>query len=213
MTQGSTHLKFKKCYTFPESVEKNIWDSLVDLADRLERPIDVLHAPSGVSRIGHVEPFIDDRIKVTSFDIDPSTHPNILGDIFNISKNEIVKMIVEKIGGFDSVVSDPIWIEEKRCRCVNCNQMTPYKNPKGLAYHKRRYVSYELRDVLKKGGLFIMNCLWNPWVIGLSREPIVGAQLDYKELDGLEDITTVQTIYQAFSSFRNVSLIWKFTKE
>lgn len=150
-----------------------------------------------------------------TFDIDEKTKPDIQGDIFELSKNPAIMALYTKYGGFDGVISDPIWIEEKRCRCRNCGEMTAYKNPKGVSYHKRRYISYELRDVLKPGGLFMMNCLWNPWVIGLSRIPQVGVQTDYGNLkpEEISNLETVDTIYQSFSSFRNVSLLWRFRKE
>ena len=216
MTQKtSTNLVFKQMYTFPESVENHIWEMMQEYTQKVGHKTYWLHAPAGISRLGSIEPYIDDNIVVVSFDIDPKVEPDIIGDIYNLSHEPLIWDYLQQTGveKFDGVISDPIWIEQKRARCRNCKEMTAYKNPKGVQYHKRRYISYELRDVLKSGGIFIMNCLWNPWVKGLSKIPVVGVQTDYAEHDDLENIQTVETIYQAFSSFRNVSLIWRFSKE
>jgi len=58
----------------------------------------------------------------------------------------------------------------------------------GLSYPQRRYLSYQIRDALKPRGLWIFNGLWNPIVKGLK-------------------IITVEVPMQAFSSFRNLSLL------
>lgn len=202
MVQKSQNLEFKECYTFPSSVEDHILNIIKNYQRKLDKTIRVLHAPSGKSQLGKNEK----NIQMTNFDIDETVNPDVVGDIYKLTDH------FER-NSFDVVLSDPIWIEEKRCKCRNCGEMTAYKNPKGVPYPKRRFISYNLRDVLKINGLFMMNCLWNPWVKGLSKIPIVGMQADYMEFPNLEKLETVETIYQSFSSFRNVSLIWRFTKE
>lgn len=58
----------------------------------------------------------------------------------------------------------------------------------GLSYPQRRFLSYSIRDVLATGGTWLFNGLWNPIVKGLR-------------------IEKVEIPMQAFSSFRNVSLL------
>lgn len=62
------------------------------------------------------------------------------------------------------------------------------KSTIGLAYPDRRKLSYEIRDVLVSGGFWIFNGLWNPIVKGLT-------------------ILKVEIPMQAYSSFRNLSLL------
>lgn len=206
-----SNLTFKKCYTFPEPLENKIWNLLLEIQKEKNKVIHVLHAPVGVSRIGEGK-YFNENIKVTTFDIDPKVNPHILGDIFNLSKNEMIKKQIEYHGFYDVVISDPIWIEDKTCRCKNCGEKTSYKNSKGLQYHKRRYISYEIRDVLKDEGYYIFNGLWNPYVIGFEKNFNVSVGMNYEEFPNLEELTTIETLYQNFSSFRNISLLFVMKK-
>jgi len=155
-------LKFKECWTFPEQVEKRISEFVK------KHPGNWLHAPVGISKIGY-GPF-NDKIKMTTFDKDPEVKPDIVGDIFSLS---------DYVGRdkFDGVISDPIWYTKEKNKTV------------GLAYHQRRYLSYQVRDVLKPGGFWVFNGLWLP------------------ECKGLEIVNPIHVPAPTFSGFRNVSLL------
>ncbi len=216
MTQkSSTNLLFQDVYTFPEPVEKHIWNLMKEYTKKVDHKTFWLHAPVGISPIGKQEPYLDDNISVVTFDIDDNLKPDIVGDIFNLHIDNNLQNYLQETGieAFDGAISDPIWIEQKNCKCRHCGEITAYRNPKGLQYHKRRYISYEIRDVLKPNGLMIMNCLWNPWVIGFKKEKKIGTQADYRRTPGLTKKTTIEVIYQSFSSFRNVSLVWRLEKK
>jgi len=161
MQKTYTKLTFKEAWTFPEVVEKRISKFIKS------HPGKWLHAPVGISKIG-LGPF-DDTIQMTTLDINPELKPDIICDVFQMT---------EKLGRekFDGVISDPIWYTKEKNKTV------------GLAYPQRRFLSYQVRDVLKPGGWFIFNGLWNPIVKGLK-------------------IDRVEVPMQAFSSFRNLSLL------
>ena len=156
-----TTLTFKDAWVFPEEVEKRIANAVI------HNPGKWLNAPVGTSDIGR-GPF-NEHIEMTTFDKDPQLNPDVEGDIFRL--NDFFKP-----ESFDGVISDPIWYTYEKNKTV------------GLAYHQRRYLSYQIRDVLKPGGLWIFNGLWNPIVKGLK-------------------IIRVEVPMQAYSSFRNVSLL------
>lgn len=162
MTQkSSTTLKFNDAWTFPYEVEKRIAEFLK------KHPGDWLHAPVGISKIA-LGPF-DKNIHMETLDINSDLKPDHVCDIFKMPDYFGDKK-------FDGVISDPIWYTKEKKKTI------------GLAYHERRYLSYAVRDVLKPGGWFLFNGLWNPIVKGLK-------------------IRKVEVPMQAFSSFRNVSLL------
>jgi len=155
-------LKFKEAWTFPEQVEKRI-AKFVD-----DHPGKWLHAPVGISKIaiGIFNP----KVTMTTFDKDPAVKPDIIGDIFKLS--EIVGR-----NQFDGVISDPIWYTKEKNKTV------------GLAYHERRYLSYQVRDVLKPNGWWVFNGLWIP------------------EVKGLKVVDPIHIPVPTFTGFRNVSLL------
>ena len=159
--KASAKLKFNRAWTFPEEVEKRI-AGIVN-----SHPGNWLHAPVGISRIGR-GPF-NDNIVIETLDINEDLKPDHICDIFKMEEYFGKKK-------FDGVISDPIWYDKKKHKS------------KGLAYPDRRYLSYAIRNVLKPGGIFIFNGLWNPIVKGLK-------------------IEKVEVPMQQFSSFRNVSLL------
>ncbi len=169
MTQkAGTHLVFKDAWTFPEEVEKRI-ATFVNAHPGLW-----LHAPVGISKIG--KGGFDEKIKMLTLDIDPTVKPDIICNIFKMTHDPKIKSIIKYAGGFDGVISDPVWYTRDKNKTV------------GLAYPQRRFLSYQVRDVLKPGGWWIFNGLWNPKVKGL-------------------DIKKTEVPMQAYSSFRNVSLL------
>ncbi len=161
MTQKAS-LKFKEAWTFPEQVEKRISEFVK------KHPGKWLHAPVGISKIA-LGPF-EKNVQMTTFDKDPSVKPDIVGDIFKLS--EIIGR-----NKFDGVISDPIWYTKEKNKSV------------GLAYHERRYLSYQVRDVLKPGGIWVFNGLWMP------------------QVKGLKIMQPIQIPVPTFSSFRNVALL------
>ena len=165
--QTSTRLTFKEVWTFPYIVEKRIAGFV------REHPGVWLHAPVGVSKIGVGE--FDNKVKMITLDKNPDLKPDIVCDIFKMNEEIIIQKFVEA-GGFDGVISDPIWYTKDKEKTI------------GLSYPQRRYLSYQVRDVLKPGGWWLFNGLWNPKVKGIS-------------------IKRIETPIQAFSSFRNVSLL------
>ena len=156
-----TKLTFKEAWTFPYVVEQRIAEFVSN------HPGKWLHAPVGASKIAK-GPF-GSGVDMLTLDINPKLNPDIICDVFKMS---------ESIGRerFDGVISDPIWYTKEKNKTV------------GLAYPQRRFLSYQVRDVLKPGGWFLFNGLWNPIVKGLS-------------------IQKVEVPMQAFSSFRNLSLL------
>jgi len=155
-------LKFKECWTFPEQVEKRISEFVK------KHPGEWLHAPVGISKIG-LGPF-NHKVTMTTFDRDADLKPDIVGDIFNLTEYTGRNV-------FDGVISDPIWYTQEKNKTV------------GLAYHQRRYLSYQIRDVLKPGGWWVFNGLWLP------------------ECKGLEIINPIHVPAPTFTGFRNVSLL------
>ena len=147
---------------------KQIWTFPEQVEKRIAGKMDKglwLHAPVGISKIG-LGPFNDD-IQVVTVDVDPRVKPDVVADIFHLPfKNNT----------FDGAISDPIWYTKEKEKTI------------GLSYPQRRYLSYEIRDKLKPGALWIFNGLWNPIVKGLK-------------------IMSIETALQAFSSFRNISLL------
>jgi hypothetical protein len=159
--KSKSGLTFNKVWTFPYEVEQRISEIV------RSNPGNWLHAPVGISKIG-LGPF-DKNINMETLDINPDLKPDHVCDIFKLN---------EYFGNrkFDGVISDPIWYTKEKNKTV------------GLAYPDRRHLSYAVRDVLKPGGIFLFNGLWNPTVKGLK-------------------IETIETPIQQFSSFRNVSLL------
>ena len=147
---------------------KKIWTFPEQVEKRIARHMEKglwLHSPVGISKIG--KGLFGNDIDVITLDIDPGVKPDVVGDVFHLPfKNNV----------FDGVISDPIWYTKDKVKTI------------GLSYPQRRYLSYEVRDKLKPGGLWIFNGLWNPIVKGLK-------------------ITLIETALQAFSSFRNISLL------
>lgn len=192
MTQGSSKLEFRPVWTFPEDVENHI-ENLIDYAFEFQDTGIILHAPAGISKIGqrsrlHRKP----GIEVWTLDHDPKTKPDILGDLYNMRSNPEIKKILKKHGGFDLVISDPVWLKVDMCdRCKD----QEFENQKGISYPMRRRLSYSVRDILKPGGLWFFNGLWNPEVKGLKLSPLPGS------------VHEVEMVKQKFNSFRNLSLI------
>lgn len=172
MTQTGS-MKFQDCWTFPEPVEKRI-TKFVSL-----HPGKWLHAPVGISMIFKGESFQND-VDMVTLDHDESVKPDVLGDIFNLKKSFDCK--------FDGVISDPVWLKHEICK--HCKK--PVDKEIGLAYPTRRKLSYSVRDVLKPGGWWIFNGLWDPAVKGLDITPN-----DFSP-SGLE------IPRQQFNSFRNL---------
>jgi hypothetical protein len=169
MTQlASTQLTFKKAWSFPVPVEKRITTFVKNVGGNW------LHAPVGISQLG--KGIFESDLKVLTLDKNPDVKPDIVCDIFKMTDNKEIKKIMKECGGFDGVISDPIWYTKEKQKTI------------GLAYPDRRYLSYQVRDVLKPGGWWVFNGLWNPIVKGLS-------------------IRDIEIPMQAFSSFRNLSLI------
>ena len=162
MVQKSAHLIFKKAWTFPKQVEDYITKVVNDEGGKW------LHAPVGVSEIGKANTIDGTSVDMLTFDRDPTVNPDLVGDIFD--------MPFEK-GSFDGVISDPVWYSEEKNKTY------------GLSYDKRRYLSYQVRDILKPGGLWIFNGLWIP------------------EVKGLKVIDPIIVPTPTFTGFRNVSLI------
>ena len=165
--KASTRLKFKEVWTFPYEVEKRIGEFV------LKHPGTWLHAPVGISKIGLGE--FDKTVKMITLDKDAELKPDIVCDIFKMNEEATIQKFVEA-GGFDGVISDPIWYTKDKQKTI------------GMSYPDRRYLSFQVRDVLKPGGWWLFNGLWNPKVKGLS-------------------IKKIETPMQAFSSFRNISLL------
>lgn len=176
--KSSTQLKFNEAWTFPESVEKHISKFV------MEHPGRWLHAPVGTSKI-HKKENLGSSVIMTTLDINPNLNPDIVCDIFRMTEHPEIKCVMEKYGGYDGVISDPIWYE--KVNCSNCGHC--FKNPKGLAYPERRYLLYQLRDILKPGGWMLFNALWQPKCKGMK-------------------IIKRYEIAQAFASFRNSSLLY-----
>lgn len=223
MTNDSKNIRFKQAFSFPEALESRIWSMMMQETKKVGRPTLWLHAPCGISRIGQVEPYKSDFIKVINVDIDETTNPDIVADIIQMDENEkftllenpLIKSVLEK-GGFDGYITDPIWYEQKRARCEHCRKMTTFKNKKGLAYPQRRYFSYVLRDCLKEGGLGLFNCLWNPLVKG-TKMAFLEIPEDHEMNEGKVEAPDIDKPYvdipsQAFTSFRNISLLWHIRK-
>jgi len=159
--KSKSGLTFNKAWTFPYEVEQRIAE-IVNA-----HPGNWLHAPVGISQIG-LGPF-NPQVEMDTLDRDETLKPDHVCDIFKMN---------EYFGDrkFDGVISDPIWYTQEKKKTI------------GLAYPDRRHLSYAIRDVLKPGGIFIFNGLWNPTVKGLKVEK-------------------VEVPMQQFSSFRNVSLL------
>lgn len=160
MTQkAGTKLTFKKAWTFPEAVEKKISKFLQ------ENPGLWLHAPVGISKIA--KGIFNKQVRMITLDKDVTLRPDIVADVFHLPF---------RFGVFTGAISDPIWYTLDKKKTI------------GLSYPSRRYLSYSIRDVLKPGGHWLFNGLWNPIVKGLK-------------------IIKVLIPMQEFSSFRNLSLL------
>jgi hypothetical protein len=215
MTQKTSNIHFKQAFSFPEALETRIWSMMLQETRKVGRPTLWLHAPCGISRLGSVEPYKSDFIKVINVDIDESVNPDIICDVFKLTEHPLIKNVIDK-GGFDGYVTDPIWYEQKRCRCEHCKKMTTFKNKKGLAYPQRRYLSYQLRDCLKEGGLGLFNCLWNPLVKG-TKMAFLEIPEDHECNESKVEAADIDKAYvdipdQKFTSFRSISLLWHIRK-
>jgi hypothetical protein len=179
-------------WTFPEAVENHL-ETMIDYVFRDKDEGIVLHAPAGISKIGQRNRI--DRhpgIQVLTFDHDLKTAPDIIGDLYSMRKTPEIKKIIKARGGFDLVISDPVWLKVDLCqRCKD----QEFENEKGISYPMRRRLSYSVRDILKPGGLWFFNGLWNPEVKGLKLVPFPG------------HLHEVEMVKQKFNSFRNLSLI------
>lgn len=180
--KSTTKLTFKKAWTFPEEVEKRIARFVS------KHPGLWLHAPVGISKLGQ-GPF-GQGVTMLTLDINDKLKPDIVCDIFKMNEHPKIKHILEEEGGFAGVISDPLWYVTKTC--TKCGHVLENET-KGLAYPERRHLSYQLRDVVKPGGKILFNGLWNPIVKGLR-------------------IDKVEIPTQAYTSFRNVSLLVYMTK-
>lgn len=183
--KASTKLVFKTAWEFPYEVERRI-------ANFVNKHYgNWLHAPVGMSKLatGIFQP----KTKMLTLDIDEKVNPDILCDVFDMHQHPQIKEVIKTFGGFDGVISDPLWYD--KLVCSNCNHIV--ENPKGLSYPDRRWLSYEVRDVLKPGGWWLFNGLWNPRVKGLSPTN------PHTNPTG----TPYEIPMQQFSSFRNVSLL------
>jgi hypothetical protein len=192
LTQKSTTtFKFKKVWTFPEPVEKRIANFVEKIGGLW------LHAPCGISMIGKGQ--FTNKTRLMTLDIDPSLKPDIICDVFTMKEHPEIKNVIKKWGGFDGVISDPLWYFSETC--PKCNYKITNRT-KGLAYPDRRYLSFEVRDILKPGGWWLFNGLWNAKVKGLSfadpQTNPIGA--------------SIEVAMQQFSSFRNVSLLIYYRK-
>lgn len=129
-----------------------------------------------------------------TLDINPDVKPDCVCDIFKMTKNDFIISLVKKHGGFTGVVSDPLWYFSEIC--PKCGYKITNRT-KGLAYPQRRHLSFQIRQVLKPDGWWLFNGLWNPRVKGLAfadpKTNPIGAPIEVP--------------MQAFSSFRNVSLL------
>ena len=101
----------------------------------------------------------------TTFDVNPEVRPDHVCDTWDLKDHWYIKEAM-KGGGFDWVVCDPEWNAEKIC--PNCGLVI--KHNKGLGYDKRYELSFLLRDLLKVGGVLIMNNTWNAETKNLVRE-------------------------------------------
>ena len=180
-----TKLKFREAWGFPEQVENIIVEIMK------EHPGKWLHAPVGKSKIGR--DLIPEGCKVVTFDIDDSVKPDIIGDLWTMSTNPQVL----KEGPFDGIISDPVWLKIETC--ANCKD-EKVETTKGLAYPKRRYLSYEARDLLKMGGWWIFNGLWDPTCHGMEIEP----NTIFPSGVGIP--------FQSYNSYRNLSLLMVLKK-
>ena len=164
MTQKSTYLIFKQAWTFPEQVQKRIANFMN------KHPGKWLHAPVGISKLGKEKTLDKSKIIMYTLDKDPSVKPDFVCDIFKMSD-----MVGRNV--FDGVISDPVWYTEEKDKTV------------GLSYPQRRYLGYEVRDILKPGGYWVFNGLWLP------------------QTKGMKILEPIEIPAQKFASFRNVSLI------
>lgn len=179
-------LTFKQAWTFPYELEKRITEFVV------KHPGIWLHAPAGISKLGKLGSF-DTNVKILTLDIDPSTKPDIVGNLYKLKDVPQIAEIIKLHGGFDGVISDPVWL--KIDTCDNCKDVL--ETEKGLAYPTRRKISYSVRDILKPGGWWLFNGLWIPEVKGLK--------LTNPHTNPMG--TPIEIPIQNFSSFRNVSLL------
>jgi hypothetical protein len=166
-------------WTFPQDVEHH----LEKLLEHFEGT--VLHAPCGISQLGKKTKLRENKkIKFLTLDLDTTVGPDIVGDIFNL-KDSVKEPV-------DVVISDPVWLKVDTCPA--CKDVE-FQSEKGIAYPLRRKLSYSVRDILKPGGTWFFNGLWNPEVKGLKLAPFP------------EHIHEVEMIKQNFNSFRNLSLL------
>lgn len=184
MTQKSNPLKFRNVWTFPEPVEKYI-------AKFMELHLGLwLHAPAGISKLG--KGGFKNNVEVLTLDSDPTVNPDIVGDIFNLKEHTTIQSIVNSPRqGFDGIISDPVWLKVDTCpKCKDSFETT-----KGLSYPRRRDLSYAIRDILKPGGWWVFNGLWDPGVKGME---ITGN--DYCK-------SGLAAPLQTYRSYRNFSLV------
>ena len=183
--KAGTKLTFKEAWTFPYEVEKRI----VEFVEKHKGLW--LHAPVGTSKIA--TGYFKNGVRMLTLDINSDLKPDIVCDIFKMTEEPTIKKIVEA-GGFDGVISDPLWDFSEQC--PKCDYVITNRT-KGLTYPKRRYLGYQVRDVLKPGGWWVFNGLWNPKVKGL--------QLTDPQTNPIK--SPIEIPMQSFSSFRNVSLL------
>lgn len=187
MTQkASTSLKFKNAWTFPEPVESRIANYIDKKGGHW------LHAPCGISKL-NTGMFKNPNVTMTTLDKNEDVKPDIICDIFKMSEHIKILDIIKQNGGFDGVVSDPLWYFSEQC--THCKEKITNRT-KGLAYYERRYLSYQVRQVLKPGGIWLFNGLWFPKVKGLE---------EYPGPNPLK--ASFEVCVQGFQSFRNFSAI------
>lgn len=168
-----TKLHFDEAWEFPEEVEKHIANILNKKGGLW------LHAPIGRSKIKNG--LFNDKTNIITIDINLDLKPDIVASMFYLPFKD---------GTFDGAISDPLWYLKLICK--KCGHAM--KNAtKGMAYPQRRHLSYSIRQVLKPGGLWLFNGLWNPRVKGFS-------------------VKKTEFAIQNFSSFRNVALFFTLQK-
>lgn len=178
---------FRDVWTFADPVEKRIADFVS------KHPGLWLHAPAGQSKLGKLGGFDKSTIMYT-LDRDASTEPDMVWDLFKLKECPTIADIMEQNGGFDGVISDPVWL--KIDTCDSCKEVI--ETDLGISYPGRRHLSYSIRNVLKPGGWALVNGLWNPEVKGL--------ELTNPKTNPAG--TPIEVGIQNFNSFRNLALLF-----
>ena len=98
-------------------------------------------------------------------DLEENNHPDLIED---------VRELPDKLGAGSQkhLLADPPW---------------------EIPYHKRRYFSYAMRDLVKQGGYIIINSPWFPWVTGM-------------------ELVEVWEVIQAFNTYRDTVSFWIFKR-